>query len=72
MVCNRLLHLLIAHADVAPGDIGAGVLQKTLDKHDVVSVVVVDACCVPLAEAVCADTFKAQVIIHLRYHQKAV
>ena len=62
--CNRLFHLFITHADVTPGDHRAGVLQKTLNKDDVVSVVVVDACGVPLAEAVCADVFIAKVIAH--------
>ena len=55
MVCNGLFHLLITHADVAPCDHRTGVLQKPLDKHDVMTVVVVDACSVPLAETVCAD-----------------
>lgn len=50
MTGNRLFHLLITHADIAPGDGGAGVLQKTLDKDDVMPVGVVDACGIPLAE----------------------
>ena len=62
--CNCLFHLLITHADVAPGDHRTAVLQKPLDKHDVVSVVVVDACGVPLAEAVGADVLIAKVIAH--------
>ena len=37
-------------------------LQKPLDKHDVMPVVVVDSCCVPLAEAVCADVLIAKMI----------
>ena len=64
MTGNRLFHLLIAHADVAPGDGWAGVLQKPLDKHDVMSVVVVNARCIPLAEAVCADVLIAQMLTH--------
>ena len=59
---NRLFHLLITHADVAPGDGWAGVLQKPLDKHDVMPVVVVDASGVPLAETVCADVLVAKMV----------
>ena len=64
MTGNRLFHLLITHADVAPGDHRTAVLQKPLDKHDVVSVVVVDAGGVPLAEAVGADVLIVEEVAH--------
>lgn len=59
---NRLFHLLITHADVAPGDHRTGMLQKPLNQHDVVTVLIVDACCVPLAKAVCADVLIAEMV----------
>ena len=64
MTGNRLFHLLITHADVAPGDHRTAVLEQTLNQNDVMTVVVVYARCVPLAEAVCADVLIAKVIAH--------
>ena len=37
-------------------------LQKPLDKHNVVPVIVVDACGVPFTEAVCADILIAKML----------
>lgn len=52
------------NANVALGDACAAVLQKALNKGNVITAVLVNLRCVPLAEAVCADPLKAQVIAH--------
>ena len=55
MSFNGFLKLLLLNADVPLCDCGGTVLQELLDKDDIVAVVVVNLCCVELAEAVRAD-----------------
>lgn len=55
MSFNGFLKLLLLNADVPLCDCGGTVLQELLDKDDIVAVVVVNLCCIELAEAVRAD-----------------
>lgn len=64
MSFNGLFNPLRLNADVSLCHGGAAVLQETLYKRNVIAVVSVNLCCVPLAEAVCADSLKAQIIAH--------
>ena len=60
MTADGLFHALIADPDVSARYGSGGMLQKLLNKHDVMPVVVVDVCGVPLAERVGADVFVAE------------
>ena len=62
MTPYRTLNPLRLDADVSLGHGGGAVLQKPLDKGNVIAVVLVDLRRVPLAEAVSADALIAQVI----------
>lgn len=62
MSFNRLLDPLGFDADIALRDGCAAVLQQTLDKGDVETVVFVDLRGVPFAEAVSADALIAEVV----------
>ena len=53
MTLDSLFKLLLLNADVPLRDCGGAVLL--LDKDDIVAVVIVNLCCVELAEAVRAD-----------------
>ena len=64
MVLNCLLNSLGFDADVPLGGGCGTVLQQSLDKGNVEPVIVVDFRCVPLAEAVGADTINAQIVAH--------
>lgn len=55
MTLDSLFKLLLLNADVPLRDCGGAVLQELLDKDDIVAVVIVNLCCVELAEAVRAD-----------------
>lgn len=55
MTLDGLFKLLLLDADVPLRDCGGAVLQELLDKDDIVAVVIVNLCCVELAEAVRAD-----------------
>lgn len=55
MTLDSLFKLLLLDADVPLCDCGGTVLQELLDEDDIVTVVVVNLCCVELAEAVRAD-----------------
>ena len=55
MTLDGLFKLLLLDADVPLRDCGGTVLQELLDEDDIVTVVVVNLCCVELAEAVRAD-----------------
>lgn len=55
MTLDSLFKLLLLDADVPLRDCGGTVLQELLDEDDIVTVVVVNLCCVELAEAVRAD-----------------
>lgn len=55
MTLDSLFKLLLLNADVPLCDCGGTVLQELLDEDDIVTVVVVNLCCVELAEAVRAD-----------------
>ena len=58
----RLLYPLWLDADVALCGACRTVLQEPLNKGNVVAVVFVNLCCVPLAEAVGADALIAKVV----------
>lgn len=58
----RLLYPLWLDADVALRGACGTVLQEPLYKGNVIAIVLVDFCCVPLAEAVGADAVKAEII----------
>ena len=60
MSCDSVFDSLRLNADVSLCDGRRTVLQKALNECDVVPVVLVNLCCVPLAEAVCADVLIAQ------------
>ena len=60
MSCDSVFDSLRLNADVSLRYGRRTVLQKALYKRDVVPVVLVNLCCVPLAEAVCADVLVAQ------------
>ena len=62
MVLNSLFDPMWLNADVALGNRSGAVLQKPLDKGDVVPVGLVNLCGVPLAEAVGADALKSQIV----------
>ena len=64
MPLNRGFDALRLNADVALRHACAAVLQKALDKRNVIAAFLVDFGGVPLAEAVGADPLKAQVIAH--------
>lgn len=55
MTLDSLFKLLLLDADIPLCDCGGTVLQELLDEDDIVAVVVVNLCCVELAEAVRAD-----------------
>lgn len=55
MSFNGFFKLLLLDADIPLCDCGGTVLQELLDKDDIVAVVIVNLCCVELAEAVRAD-----------------
>lgn len=55
MTLDSFFKLLLLNADVPLRDCGGTVLQELLDKDNIVAVVVVNLCCVELAEAVRAD-----------------
>ena len=55
MTLDSLFKLLLLDADVHLCDCGGTMLQKLLDENDIVTVVVVNLCCVELSEAVRAD-----------------
>jgi hypothetical protein len=55
-------HLIIPYSDIPLSNHRAGVLQKVLNKGDVVPVGVVDLRGVPLAEAVRGDVVEAQIV----------
>ena len=55
MTLDSLFKLLLLDADIALRDCGGTVLQELLDEDDIVTVVVVNLCCVELAETVRAD-----------------
>ena len=55
MTLDSLFKLLLLDADVPLCDCGGTMLQKLLDENDIVTVVVVNLCCVELSEAVRAD-----------------
>ena len=62
MPFNRFLYPLRLDADVPLRHGGGAVLQETLDKGNIIAVVLVDLRRVPLAEAVSADALIAQVV----------
>lgn len=55
MPLDSLFKLLLLDADIPLRDCGGTVLQELLDKDNIIAVVVVNLCCVELAEAVRAD-----------------
>lgn len=55
MSLDGLFKLLLLDADVPLRDCGGTVLQELLDEDDIVTVVVVNLCCIELSEAVRAD-----------------
>ena len=55
MTLDSLFKLLPLNADVPLRDCGGTVLQELLDEDNVVTVVVINLCCVEFAEAVRAD-----------------
>ena len=62
MILNGLLDSLRFNADIPLRGGGAAVLQQSLDKYDVIAIVLVNFGGIPLAKAVGTDTVKAQVI----------
>ena len=62
MVLNCLLNSLWFNADVPLGCGCGTVLQQSLDKGNVETVIVVDFRCVPLTEAVGADAINVQIV----------
>ena len=62
MVLDSLLYPLWLNADIPLCGGGAAVLQQPLHKGDIVTVILVNLRCVPLAEAVRADTVIAQMV----------
>ena len=62
MPLNCLLDPLRLDADVSLRHRCAAVLQEPLNKSNIIAIVLVDLRGVPLAEAVCADPFIAQII----------
>ena len=64
MIADRLLHALVRDSNVPPCDCRTAVLQKPLDKQKVVSIRLVDACGVPLAEGVRGYVLIPQRITH--------
>ena len=57
-----LLYPLRLNADVPLGHSGRTMLQEPLHKGYVITIVFVYLCCIPLAEAVSADTLIAEVV----------
>ena len=62
MSLNGGFNSLRLNSNVTLRDGGGAVLQKPLNKGNVVSVGLVDFRSIPLAKTVCADTFKAQIV----------
>ena len=62
MVLYRRFYPLRLNTDVSLCDGGGAVLQKPLHKSNIVAVGLVNLRGVPLAETVCADTLKAQIV----------
>ena len=62
MVLNGLFDSLRLNANVTLRGGCTAVLQKPLDKGDVIAICLVDLRGIPLAETVSADTLKAQVV----------
>ena len=62
VVLDCCLYPLRLNTDVSLCDGGGAVLQKPLHKSNIVAVGLVNLRGVPLAETVCADTLKAQII----------
>ncbi len=60
----RLFDALRFNADVALRHACAAVLQKALHKGNVITAILVNFCCIPLAEAVGANPLKAQIVTH--------
>ena len=60
MSCDSVFDSLRLNADVSLSDCRTAVLQKALNKGNVVPVILVNLSGVPLAEAVCADVLIAQ------------
>lgn len=64
MVLDRCFDFLRLNADVSLCGRCAAVLQQSLNQRNIKAVFVVDLCCIPLAEAVCADSFQFQIVAH--------
>lgn len=62
MALYGLFDPLRLYADIPLRSGGAGVLQKPLDKGDIVSVAVVNLCGIPFAEAVGGYPLIAQIV----------
>lgn len=66
MVLNRLFDSLWLDANITLCGGGTAVLQEPLDKGDVITVGLVDFCCVPFAKTVGADSLETQIVIDNR------
>lgn len=64
MILNCVFNSLRFDADVALRYGCGAVLQQSLNKGDVITIRIVDLCCVSLAEAMCADPLITQVVTH--------
>ena len=62
MILNRLFDPLWLDANVTLRGGGTAVLQKPLDKGDVIAIGLVDFCRIPFAETVGADTLVTQIV----------
>ena len=62
MSFNRLFDPLRFDADIPLRDGCVAVLQKPLDKRNIITVVAVDLCCVPFSETVCTDCLIAEIV----------
>ena len=62
MSLDGCFNSLRLNANVSLGDGGRAVLEKPLDKGDVIAVGLVDFRSIPLSEAVGADALKSQVV----------
>ena len=62
MTVNSGFHLIVTYSDIPLSNHRAGVLQKVLNKGDIVPVFVIDLRSVPLAEAVRGDVVESQIV----------